>query len=48
MSAALQKRNQRLEHVSQSSLIDTVIPSSILILIVAILIAVLGHFSPAG
>ena len=47
MSAALRKRNHRLD-VPHTSLIDTFVPASMLILIVVILIAVLGHFFPAG
>jgi hypothetical protein len=47
MSAALRKRNHRLEDGPHTSLIDLFVPASMLILILVILVAVLGHFFPA-
>jgi hypothetical protein len=48
MSAVLRKRNHRLEDAPHPSLIEVFVPASMLIFIIVILIAVLGHFFPAG
>ncbi|MBZ5624465.1 MAG: hypothetical protein LAQ69_38070 [Acidobacteriia bacterium] len=48
MSAALHKRNHRLEDVPHTGIMGAFLPASMLILILVILIAVLGHFFPAG
>lgn len=48
MSAVLRKRNHRLDDVPHTSLINAFIPASMLVLIIVILVAVLGHFFPAG
>jgi hypothetical protein len=48
MSAVLRKRNHRLEDVPHTSLMAGFVPASMIILLILILIAVLGHFFPAG
>lgn len=47
MSAILRKRNHRLEDGPHTSLMDVFVPASMLVLIIVILVAVLGHFFPA-
>lgn len=48
MSAVLRKRNHRLEGVPHPNFLGAFLPASILILILVVLVAVLGHFFPAG
>ena len=48
MSVALHKRNCRLEDVPHISLIGAFAPACLILLVIAILVAVLGHFFPAG
>ncbi|HLK69117.1 MAG TPA: hypothetical protein VKU19_37045 [Bryobacteraceae bacterium] len=47
MSGVLRKRNHRLGDVPQTSLTNNFVPATILIAIVVIVVAVLGHFFPA-
>ncbi len=48
MSATLRKRNHQWEHVPHFDLTGAFLSVSLLILIVAIVTVILGHFNPAG
>lgn len=48
MSAALRNRIHRREEMLTCQISTTVLPATLLILTLAILIVVLGHFFPAG
>jgi len=49
MSATLRKRNHRLEDLATNSIFrDALLPAGVLILFLFLLVAMLGHFFPAG
>ena len=47
MSVALRKRNHRLESAPHPSLIDVLAPPGLIVLILTMLVAILGHFTAA-